>query len=111
MFIRGTTIILASVIILIILSPILAATLLIGIIPIVGLSIWYGRYMQTLQKQIQAEKAKMTTIADESFGNIRTVKAFSNEDEEIRKFKMGSSLVYRIGRKKAFINAGYAFAC
>lgn len=53
----------------------------------------------------------MTTIADESFGNIRTVKAFSNEDEEIRKFNMGSSLVYNIGRKKAFINAGYAFAC
>jgi ABC-type multidrug transport system fused ATPase/permease subunit len=33
----------------------------------------------------------MATIADESFGNIRTVKAFSNEEEEIRKFNGGST--------------------
>ena len=94
MLVRGITIILASIVILFILSPILTATLLIGIIPIVGLSICYGRYMRTLQMEIQKEKAKMTTIADESFGNIRTVKAFSNEDEEIRKFALGNAAVY-----------------
>ena len=53
----------------------------------------------------------MITIADESFGNIRTVKAFSNEEEEIKKFKVGSSLVYKIGVKKAIIGAVYAFLC
>ena len=111
MLVRGLTIIIASIIILFILSPILASTLLIGIIPIVCLSICYGKYMRTLQNQIQAEKAKMTTIADESFGNIRTVKAFSNEDEEIRKFKVGNALVYKIGVKKAISNAIYAFLC
>ena len=64
-----------------------------------------------MQKEIQGEKAKMTTVADESFGNIRTVKAFSNEDEEIKKFKAGSTLVYKIGVKKALMNAVYAFLC
>lgn len=90
MLLRSLTIIIASVIILFILSPILASTLLIGIVPIVCLTIFYGRYLQTIQKTIQEEKAKLTTIADESFGNIRTVKAFSNEEEEIRKFMVGN---------------------
>jgi ABC-type multidrug transport system fused ATPase/permease subunit len=53
----------------------------------------------------------MTTIADESFGNIRTVKAFSNEEDEIRKFNVSSREVYNIGVKKAIINAVYAFLC
>lgn len=53
----------------------------------------------------------MTTIADDSFGNIRTVKAFSNEEEEIRKFNAGSTLVYKIGKKKALMNAVYGFLC
>lgn len=96
-------------IVLFILSPILASTLLIAIVPIVCLTIFYGRYLQTIQKTIQAEKAKMTTIADESFGNIRTVKAFSNEEEEIRKFMVGNKLVYKIGFKKALLSALYSF--
>ena len=48
MLIRGITIIIASIIILFILSPILAATLSVGIIPIVGLSIWYGQFMRKM---------------------------------------------------------------
>lgn len=46
--VRALTIIIASIVVLFIMSPILAATLSIGIIPIVGLSICYGRYMRTL---------------------------------------------------------------
>lgn len=51
----------------------------------------------------------MSTIAEESFGNVRTVKAFSNEDEEIRKFNLGNEEVYKIGLKKVFWNAVYSF--
>lgn len=51
----------------------------------------------------------MATVADESFGNIRTVKAFSNEDEEIKKFRDGSDAVYKIGKKKSLISAVYSF--
>jgi ABC-type multidrug transport system fused ATPase/permease subunit len=51
----------------------------------------------------------MSTIAEESFGNVRTVKAFSNEEEEIRKFNLGNQEVYKIGLKKVFWNAIYAF--
>jgi len=42
----------------------------------------------------------MNTTAEESFSNIRTVKAFSNEEDEALKFEAGNSHVYRIGRTK-----------
>ena len=36
----------------------------------------------------------MNTCAEETFSNIRTVKAFSNEDAEIGKFNVGNYVVY-----------------
>ena len=39
--------------------------------------------MRKLTKQQQEERAKMTIVAEESFNNVRTVKAFSNEDYEL----------------------------
>ena len=43
----------------------------------------------------------MNTIAEESFANVRTVKAFQNEDVEIERFSKGNEMVYQMGRKKA----------
>lgn len=36
----------------------------------------------------------MNTVAEETFSNIRTVRAFSNEDAEIRRFDAGNYVVY-----------------
>lgn len=43
----------------------------------------------------------MTVVAEESYGNIRTVKAFANEEEECRKFVVGNESVYKLGKKRA----------
>jgi len=37
----------------------------------------------------------MNNVAEESFSNVRTVKAFSSEEDEILKFKKGNLEVYR----------------
>ena len=47
----------------------------------------------------------MNIIAEESFSNIRTVKAFSNEDEEISKFAIGNKKTYTIGIKKTVFSS------
>ena len=47
----------------------------------------------------------MNTVAEESFANIRTVKAFSNEDEEMGKFAKGNQVTYNVGTKKAIYSA------
>ena len=43
----------------------------------------------------------MNTVAEESFSNVRTVKAFSSEESEIKKFMEGNKIVYEVGAKKS----------
>jgi ABC-type multidrug transport system fused ATPase/permease subunit len=51
----------------------------------------------------------MAVVAEEAFSNVRTVKAFANEDEEVSKFLKGNLGVERINMKKTFLRAGFAF--
>jgi len=83
MFTRSFIFCTMVMIIMILISPPLAGITLASIIPIMCYGIFYGRYMRKLTKNQQEERAKMTTVAEESFSNIRTVKAFSNEDYEL----------------------------
>ena len=78
-FARTTLFIIGALAILIVLSPILAGAVFSSILPIMIFGFVYGRKIRKLQKEIQEEKAKLTNVAEESYGNIRTVKAFSNE--------------------------------
>lgn len=101
MFVRGLLFILIVLCILMVISPALTGMTFAGIIPLVVFSRFYQNWMRTLQRLIQSEKGKMNTVAEESFSNIRTVKAFSNELAEIAKFREGNNVVYAAGRKKA----------
>ena len=47
----------------------------------------------------------MSTIAEEAFSGIRTVKAFSNEDVELSRFQVGNQMVSAAGKKKAGFQA------
>jgi len=51
----------------------------------------------------------MTNVAEESYGNIRTVKAFSNEQEEISKFEEFNNKVYDISKVKAVWGGFFLF--
>lgn len=109
MFIRSFVFILATLVVLFVISPILAITTFVGIGPIVVFSVKYGYKMKDVAKAVSGEKGKMSSIADESLGNIRTVKAFSNEDEEIRKFTQHSIDVYKLGLTKAYWTGLFGF--
>jgi len=58
--------------------------------------------MRVISKQVQEEKALMTTSAEESFSSVRTVKAFSNEINESEKFGKGNQSTFDWGIKKAY---------
>ena len=47
----------------------------------------------------------MNSIAEESFSNIRTVRGFANEADEIRKFREANQIVFKVGKKKAGVQA------
>lgn len=42
----------------------------------------------------------MSNVADEAFGNVRTVKAFANEIEETEKFDKHNVEVFNVGRQR-----------
>ena len=91
-FIKGLVFVLASMIFLFILSWQLTLTTIISIMPVLVFSIFYGTFM--------TKKAKISTMAEETFSNVRTVKAFANEEEEIHKFSEENDGVYKVGVKK-----------
>lgn len=79
MFIRCTIIIIATLVICFFISVPLTLITLAGIVPIVVCAVFYSRKARTLAKMTQDEKAILGNVSEESIGNIRTVKAFSNE--------------------------------
>lgn len=74
-----------------------------SIMPVIIFSVLYGRMMKDVQKKVQDSKAYISTLAEETFSNIRTVKgkiieiinkAFATEEEETAKFGKGNNEVY-----------------
>ena len=108
MFVRGLLQLIIMLVILIYVSPALTGTVMSGVIPLIVFSTFYQRCMRTLQREIQEQKGKMNTVAEETFSNIRTVRAFSNEDAEINRFNAGNYVVYQAGRKKTIYSAVYS---
>lgn len=103
MFMRCSVSIIAIIIILFVLQPILAITFFVGFGPLIYFALKFGWVMKDIAVEISNEKAKMSNIADESLSNVRTVKAFANESEEVSKFNKHSDLVFGLGRKKACV--------
>ena len=79
-----------------------------AIVPSAVFAIFFGKKMRAIQREIQTQKAVMTTVAEESFQNVRTVKAFANEDDEARKFREGNIKVFKMGRTKAIYSGIYS---
>ena len=107
MFIRSFIFIIITLIILLLISPVLMGTTFISIVVIMVFAVFYARKMKALQKSIQKEKASMTTIAEESWSNVRTVKAFSNETQEIEKFSRDNDRVFALGKEKAWYQSAF----
>lgn len=76
------------------------------IVPVLIFSVFFGRAMKNIQKCIQDGKALISTVAEETFSNVRTVKAFATEADEVRRFEVGNVEVYEYGKLKTL---WYAF--
>ena len=61
----------------------------------------YGKTMRRLNKDISDGKAAASSIAEEAFSNVRTVKAFATEDRECKNYAEQNDYVYRKARESA----------
>jgi ABC-type multidrug transport system fused ATPase/permease subunit len=51
----------------------------------------------------------MMAVAQETFGNIRTVKAFADEDGAYKSFSKKNSDLYQIGKVKSYVLGAFMF--
>ena len=62
----------------------------------------YGVLIRDLSKSYQEALARAAETAEEAFGNLRTVRAFSKENWEVRKYRRRVQRAYEFGRRKAW---------
>lgn len=75
---------------------------LISVVPIVGIGAQqYGSFVQGLRKKFQDELAAASSTAEESIGNIRTVRSFSQERKSMNSYGTEIDKSYKSGAKLA----------
>lgn len=83
LFVKSTCVVLAMIVIMFIYSWKLTIYALILISPsMFGTRIFFYFFMESNEKY-QTAKADLGSIAQETFGNVRTVKAFANEVQSV----------------------------
>ncbi|XP_077222619.1 transporter associated with antigen processing protein 2 [Tasmannia lanceolata] len=61
----------------------------------------FGRYLRELSHKTQAAAAVAASIAEESFGAVRTVRSFAQEDYEISRYSEKVDETLKLGLKQA----------
>jgi len=83
--------------------------LVVVLLPIlVAVSLFLGRRLRKISKQQQEELGQASVAAEETFGNIRLVKAFHNSMQELTRFVGFSDRVLQLGISRQKIAAFYA---
>ena len=109
MFIRSFLFIIVAFVFVFIISWQLTLVMMACILPVIIFSVFFGRAMKNIQKNIQDAKAIISTVAEETFSNVRTVKAFATEADEVRRYEVGNYEVYGFGKLKTLWYAFFQF--
>lgn len=76
-----------------------------GILPLIGVATWfYGKHVKKYTKQVQDILAKATTVAEESLGNMRTVRSFVAEKKESKRYEDQVLNSYIYAKKRALVD-------
>ena len=57
--------------------------------------------MRKITKQVQDKLAESSSVAEEKFSNIRTVRAFAQEGKEMNTYNQVVTDIYGLARKEA----------
>jgi len=98
-FIRQLIIITGGISLLVITSLKLTLFMLAVIPAIVILAVVFGKYIRRLSKKVQAEIAKSNTIVEETLQGIQSVKTYTNEFLEMRRYRKKTREIAGIGMK------------
>lgn len=106
-FIRQIITLTAGITILLVTSPKLTLFML-GTFPLlVGAALIFGRFIRKISKTVQDELADANVIVEETFQNINTVKAFTNEPFETKRYGSAMERVVGYALKAARWRGGF----
>jgi ATP-binding cassette subfamily B protein len=88
-------------------SPTLTLLMLAVVPPVALGAVWYGRKLRRLSKEVQDALAAANEIAEEAISGIRTVRSFTAEPAEARRYAVKTQRSYQLAKRRAF--AGGAF--
>lgn len=94
-----------GIIILLYLSPKLTIYSILILPPIAILSFFIGKKIRVLHKDYLKILAESNTIAEEKISNIKTVRLFSGENYEIKKYNESIDNTFELGKKVAFLRS------
>jgi ABC-type multidrug transport system fused ATPase/permease subunit len=100
-FIRQIIIMIGGIILLAIVSLKLTGALLIVLPFLIGIAIFFGKFIRTLSRQAQDQLAESNTIVEETLQGIANVKAFVNEAFEAGRYQKNLQQVVNIAVKGA----------
>lgn len=63
--------------------------------------------MKSLRKDFQDKLAHASSTADESFGNVITVRSFSNEGKMVHQYSQDINDSYKLGKRLAFLTGSF----
>ncbi|MBA2466812.1 MAG: ATP-binding cassette domain-containing protein, partial [Sphingomonas sp.] len=98
-----------GIIYLFILSPKLAAMLVIGIPVIFGPVVFFGRRIRTLSRSSQDSIADVGTTVSETLGAMKVVQAFGQEERELGRFRSAVENAFAIARRRFSMRALMTF--
>ncbi|KAH8336080.1 hypothetical protein KR074_009332 [Drosophila pseudoananassae] len=81
-------------------SPQLAAVSALVVPAMAGMAIVYGRYVRKITRKELDKYAQIMKYAEERFGNVKTVKIFCREEQEVKAFDKKLDEALQIGYKE-----------
>ncbi|MEQ8533082.1 MAG: ABC transporter transmembrane domain-containing protein, partial [Imperialibacter sp.] len=70
-------------------------------------AMFFGRFIRKMSKKTQDALANASVVAEETLQSVHTVKAFTNEQYEIKRYRASMSAVVKVALKTATYRAGF----
>ena len=110
MFMRNLGAAVGGLVLLIYTSPVLSLGLLACIPPLAFGTAKFGQKVRKLAKKTQDALAETSSVAEESISGIRTVRSFTQEEREKKRYLSGLHETLNISLKKIRLIAGFIAA-
>jgi ATP-binding cassette subfamily B protein len=96
-----------GVVMLVWMKPVLAA-LAMMVVPVFAIAAsLYGRWIRRLSGEVQDALAASTSVAEETFSGLRTVRSFAQEASEVTRYEAAVDRSYRLAAQRALVMGAF----